>query len=195
MRTAVLLKIHDTYWQYVPDASEIYDTYCCAQQHIPYISDAYTRTMKKHIRENKINARVVEGSGYKLISLLKGKDRAPCNCKICNLGIHCEERNFVYEATCKQCQEIYVGASGRQAKKRLGEYESSIRLDSQTNRTTLGKHNKNTHNKKFNNIDQCYSFKILDRGTDAVNTFIREGIHLQIQNPLINENKENGFNR
>ena len=149
--------------------------------------------MKKHIKENEINARVVEGSGYKLISLLKGKDRVPCDCKICNLGINCQERNFVYEATCKQCDEIYVGASSRPAKKRLGEYESSIRLDSQTDRTTLGKHNKNVHGKKFNKLDQCYSFKILDRGKDPVNTFIREGIHLKIQSPKINEYQENGF--
>ena len=119
----------------------------------------------------------------------------PCNCKICKLGIHCQERNFVYEATCKQCNEIYVGASARQAKKRLGEYESSIRLDSQTNRTTLGKHNLNVHGKQHNNIHDCYSFKILDRGNDPINTFIREGIHLKIQNPQINENKENGFYR
>ena len=151
--------------------------------------------MKKQIKENDINARVVEGSGFKLISLLKGKDRAPCNCKICNLGIHCQERNFVYEATCRECKEVYVGASGRPAKKRLGEYESSIRLDSQTNRTTLAKHNKNEHGKKSNKIEECYTFKILDRGKDAINTFIKEAIHLKIQAPQINENAENGFNR
>ena len=82
--------------------------------------------MKKHTKENEINARVVEGSGYKLISLLKGKDRVPCQCKICNLGIHCEERNFVYEATCKECEEIYVGASSRPAKKRLGNMNHQL---------------------------------------------------------------------
>ena len=82
-----------------------------------------------------------------------------------------------------------------QPKNVSGEYESSIRLDSQTNRTTLAKHNRNEHGKKSNKIEECYTFKILDRGKDAINTFIKEAIHLKIQAPQINENSENGFNR
>ena len=162
---------------------------------VPFINENYTRTMKKHIRNLKINARVVEGSGFKLISVLKGKDRVPCECKICELGIHCQDRNFIYEATCNQCNEKYLGASARPAKKRLGEYESSIRLDSQTDRTTLAKHNFNIHNKVHNDIKKCYKCKVIDKGSDPVNTFIKEGIYIKNNNPKINEYQENGFYR
>ena len=160
---------------------------------VPYVNECYTRTMKKHIRDLDINARVVEGSGFKLISLLKGKDRAPCNCKICHLGINCQERNFVYQATCNLCNGIYIGASSRPAKERLGEYESSVRLDSQTDRTTLAKHNFNSHDKVHNDISKCFKFKIIDKGSDSVNTFIKEAIHIKDKHPDINENQENGF--
>ena len=99
------------------------------------------------------------------------------------------------KATCNQCNGKYIGASARPAKERIGEYESSIRLDSQTDRTTLAKHNFNTHNKVHKDINNCYSFKVLDKGNDPVNTFIKEGIHIKTQNPDLNENKENGFYR
>ena len=99
------------------------------------------------------------------------------------------------KATCLQCNGTYLGASARPAKNRIGEYESSIRLDSQTDRTTLAKHNFNIHNKVHKDIKNCFKFKVLDKGSDAVNTFILEGIHIKNKNPNINENQENGFYR
>ena len=151
--------------------------------------------MKKHIRECNINARVVVGSGHKLISALKTTVNN-CTCKICELGIPCKARNFVYEAQCKLCPGIYVGASARPASSRIGGYVSSIRLDSQTDRTTLAKHNSEEHNKTHDQIKDCYTFKILDKGRDPVDTFICEAINIKMKNKkhtLLNTNLENGF--
>ena len=42
----------------------------------------------------------------------------------------------------------------------------------------------------------CYTFKILDKGRDPVDTFIREAINIKIKNKkhtLLNTNLENGF--
>ena len=79
---------------------------------IPYINEKYTMYIKKHTMDLKMKAM----SGFKLIPLLKGKNRVPCTYKVCNLSIHCRESHFAHEATCKQSNELYIGPSARQTK-------------------------------------------------------------------------------
>ena len=153
--------------------------------------------MKKHIKDLDINARVVVASGHKLISSLKSQHpkKGQCECIICQMGIKCSERNFVYEAKCQKCDKVYVGCSARPAKSRIMEHESAVRLDSQTKRSTLAKHNVEVHNKEDNDITKIYKFSKLDKGKDQVDAFIREGLIIKKgdQNKFINGMMENGF--
>ena len=166
---------------------------------IPYVTELYTRVMKKHIKDLKINARVVVASGFKLISTLKSQhpNKGECDCLVCHLGIKCHNRNFVYEAKCNECDKMYIGGSSRPAKKRIMEHESALRLDTQTDRSSIAKHNLEAHNKESNNIKEMFKFTMVDKGKDAVDTFIREGLILQKrdQKMHMNEMMENGFVR
>ena len=166
---------------------------------IPYYTESYTRLMKKHIRDLNINARVVVASGHKLLSTIKSQhpSKGDCECTVCQLGIKCHNRNFVYQAECKGCDKVYVGGSSRPAKKRILEHASAVRLDSQTNRSSLAKHNLEIHEKENNDISKMFKFTILEKGKDGVDTFIREGLALKKGNQKnhINEMMENGFVR
>ena len=59
------------------------------------------------------------------------------------------------------------------------EHASAVRLDSQTNRSSLAKHNVETHEKECNDINKMFKFTILEKGKDGVDTFIREGLVLK----------------
>ena len=150
-----------------------------------------------------ISARVVVKSGMKLKSSLSNNVKICSNssCKSCGMGIPCKSRNFVYHAKCLNCPdpgEEYVGATSRPAgggRKggRMGEYESSIRLPQQHDRTALGRHFKEKRALENRDINQAYKFKILSKAKDPLDTFHREGLLIKKHSPAINGKMLNGF--
>ena len=142
---------------------------------------------------------MVVKSGKKLKQYFPKNKDIPCNCYICeNMGIPCKTRNFIYQATCLPCknnskESIYLGASARQGKERMLEYESGIRLPQQADRTTLGRHKAEFHPTAPNDIEKCFKFKIIDRGNDPLDTMLREGIHIKNKGPSLNGKFNNGF--
>ena len=132
--------------------------------------------------------------GIKLKSQISNK-KSYCNtqkCHACNLDIPCKERNYVYKATCQKCQSEYIGCSARPASERMTEYESSIRLKHQNERTALGQHKEAKHNKEKDDIKDMYKFEILAKAKD-LNAFIKEGILIKQNRPTINGQVNNGF--
>ena len=97
---------------------------------IPYINEEYTRKIKCIVKRSGIKARVVTTPGRSVRSLITDSSSLPntCRCGLCINNIDCKTRHFVYKATCKICNESYIGASYRPAEKRLMEHESSFRL-------------------------------------------------------------------
>ena len=115
------------------------------------------------------------------------------NCHVCQMGVPCKLRNFIYHATCQHCSKEYVGASARKGCDRMKEYESGIRLPHQNERTTLGRHKGECHSLEPNDINSAYKFKILGKGKDGLDTFLREGIFIKQLNPELNGKFNNGF--
>ena len=109
------------------------------------------------------------------------------------MNIPCTTRNYIYQADCLHCGEIYIGASHRPGNKRLGEYESSLRLPNQNERTTLGRHKFEKHEHEENSLKSSYKFKIIDKGSDCTDTFLREGIHIKNKSAGLNGKYNNGF--
>ena len=163
---------------------------------LPFINEKFTRIAKAKIKKFNINARVVIKSGRKLKSHLTSKATQNCHCTPCELGIPCKLRNFVYHSTCLHCSESYVGASARpdiDKKGRISEYESSLRLPQQNERTTLGRHKRDEHPNSSNNLKENFTFKIAATGTDALDTFLKESLLIKKIKPNINGKFNNGF--
>ena len=127
-----------------------------------------------------------------------------CQCISCSIGIPCTNKNFVYRAECKICEEAYIGCSGRPAGKCINEHEASIR--NQTNATTLGQHYTLAHpgEYKINNrrptiqekalaFRDAYNFEILHKGKDNLEAFLMEGVAIIRNKPGLNNNYGNGF--
>ena len=75
----------------------------------------------------------------------------------------------------------------------MSEYESAIRLPQQAPRTTLSRHTAEFHPNAPNKLEECYKFKILDKGKDPLQVFLKEGLLIQKHNPHINGKFNNGF--
>ena len=158
---------------------------------IPYVSEAFTRIVKKELSRNAIEARVVVKSAGNLQSRFHRALSPPCNCPICNAGIPCCARHVIYDAECKFCRQHYNGVTTRPFAKRFGEHEASIRFAD--NKSALSDHfNIDTEDQTAcQNPDRSiwgYNWKVLDRGRTYKDSFIREGVAINSDNPTINRN-------
>ena len=115
----------------------------------------------------------------------------------------------MYKATCRICQEFYLGGTARPIHCRVEEHEASVRYKNDT--SALGQHYQ-THAPKtaaeqnrrkyqrvgkpsianFLNVDD---FELVDFGRDPLDTFIREGLLIQEHKPKLNNCHNNGFVR
>ena len=104
---------------------------------IPYVSEPFTRIIKKHVKKSGIKAKVIVSSGT-TVKKLSLKPFKKCTCNSCKNGVPCTLRDFVYQAICSKCDEEYIGVSGRPGNKRYEEHAQSIR--GKNDRTSLGQH-------------------------------------------------------
>ena len=99
-------------------------------------------------------------------------------------------------STCLICSESYVGASARpdiDKRGRMSEYESSLRLPQQQNRTTLGRHKRDHHPESPNDIKENFTFKIAATAKDSISTFLKEALLIKKIRPELNGKFNNGF--
>ena len=114
-----------------------------------------------------------------------------------------ESRHFVYQANCNECGDQYIGASRRPILNRIQEHESSFRINN--DRTTLGQHAaKHRHNdgtiyvpttgtRNFESFFKQYSFDVVKKCKDTLETFINEGMLITSTKPKLNNMLRNGF--
>ena len=162
---------------------------------LPFINEAFSRVAKSKIKEAGISARVVICPGIKLKSQVTNK-KSFCstnNCTACNMNIPCDIRNFVYKATCLKCKDEYLGCSARPASERLKEYESSIRLRHQNERTSLGRHKAEKHNGEVDDVNENFKFEVVAKAKDPLGVCLTEGLLIKQQRPQTNNQLNNGF--
>ena len=132
-----------------------------------------------------------------------------CHCPLCEAGVPCNRANVVYKATCKICQEFYLGGSARPIHLRAEEHEASVRYKNNT--SALGQHHQihapktaaeekrrpyqRVGKRDFKNFLDLYDFELVDFGKDPLDTFIREGLMIQELQPKLNNCLNNGFVR
>ena len=123
----------------------------------------------------------------------------------------CQTTHYVYELTCNLCTDkssnkkpvSYVGASRRRMVKILRQHEASFRRFN--DRTSVGEHMIKHHKElepkdmprrgriNFNNIFQHFKPKIIHKGKDTLDLYLKEGIHIQRNKPHINTMHTNVF--
>ena len=127
-----------------------------------------------------------------------------CTCELCSMGIWCTAKHVIYEAMCRMCHKCYNGLCNRPSECRLMEHERSTRLNDNT--TALGKHMIEhiingdpipifTKKTDIKNLLEAYSIKILDKGTDCIDAYIREGLQILKNKPELNDKLNNGWVR
>lgn len=134
------------------------------------------------MKATDINARIVTLPGKSIKSLINQKSSKSCQCTLCKNNLPCTQRNFIYSAQCRKCQELYIGASRRPAHERFSEHEHSTRKFN--DRTTLGQHLMEKHmsskplnipNKvDYTNLLNQYHLKIEKTAKDTLELFLKE---------------------
>ena len=75
----------------------------------------------------------------------------------------------------------------------MKEYESSVRLRHQNERTALGRHKDERHKLDKDDINEMYKFEILAKANDPLGGFVKEGLLIKQHRPVINGKIQNGF--
>ena len=124
----------------------------------------------------------------KKVASLYDKDKS-----CCCLTLGCKPSFLMAAKGLKYITQVYCNL-------RVGDHEASQRLGN--HRTTLGKHLVTTHpeavtgkknTRDFKNFLKNYDFRILDRGRDCIDTFLKENLAIQREQPALNECKTNGW--
>ena len=171
---------------------------------IPYVNEGFTRIVQSKLQELDINARVVAIAGMSLEQLFRPPKINACTCELCSMGIWCSAKHLIYEAMCRMCHKCYNGVCNRPSECRLMEHERSTRLNDHS--TALGKHMMEhiingdpipiyTKKPDIKNLLEAYSIKILDKGTDCIDAYIREGLQILKNKPELNDKLNNGWVR
>ena len=171
---------------------------------IPYVNEGFTRIVQKMLSDLDINARVVAVAGMSLQQLFNPPKINRCTCQLCSSGIRCSAKHVIYEAMCRMCHKCYDGVCNRPFICRLMEHERSTRLNNRT--SALGEHMIEhiingdpipiyTSDPDISNLLEAYSIKILERGKDSIDSYIREGLQIWDNKPELNTKLENGWVR
>lgn len=157
---------------------------------IPYVSEAFTRVVKKELKRNNIEARVFVRSAGNLRRKYHRPLAPSCECDICGLGVSCCKRHVIYDAKCKHCNEHYIGVTTRRFSDRFKEHEASIRL--QNEKSALSDHVHGSFMEEAcPNPDksvQGFEWSFIDHATTYRDSFLREGVQINTAQPTINRN-------
>ena len=152
---------------------------------IPYISEAFTRIIRKELKKSGINAVVIVKSSANIRRQYHRASPISCTCEVCELGIPCSARHVIYRAECKTCSEAYIGVTTRPFKMRAKEHERDIsNWDTDTAFVP--------HLTRCSNPERSvtgFKWSILDRGAGWKDSFFREAAHINSHNPKINRTK------
>ena len=181
---------------------------------VPYVDEKTTRELKRAVKDTGFNIRLVTTPGEAVGNIIKSAQKRrntsqlpECHCALHARDINCNQKFSVYKATCRQCGELYVGASSRPIKHRLNEHEASVRLA--TGCSSLDDHIREKHppptprtaeerwerkgRRDYDSFFNMYSFSVVKTCKDTLGTFICEDIEIQKLKPQINDMESNGF--
>ena len=148
---------------------------------VPYISDTINRQISKAFSKENIPVRLCHRTNSLRDALrVKQTPNTSCtkqHCPIKHTNM-CYMKNVVYQITCQQCSQTYIGSTIRPLHTRLTEH---------TQRSNSAFHQ---HCMSCNNRKQSMQVKIIARDSDPINLRIREAIHIKRQQPTLNRREE-----
>jgi len=115
---------------------------------VPYVNDRCNRKINKLIKKYDLPVRLINEYGYQSANYLNNnKKEKSCSCNICsdfkNNKYSCRDRYVVYQYTCVQCGEFYIGKTARMLKTRHQEHRKAI--DNKSNSSALYNHLQDKH--------------------------------------------------
>ena len=154
---------------------------------IPFISNNINDGIRRIIKRHKIPARLVNSKGTTLRDVTKWPTtnrHSPCKNKDCPAPQICWKSSVIYRATCKICNQFYIGMTTRRLHDRAREHITSVKQ--KTKPSAFGDHYKEIHADQKPRI----SFEIIGHASDGLRLHIEEAIAIQLHNPPLNRKTE-----
>ena len=158
------------------------------------------KAYEKEIEKTEIKVKVVERSGKTLKSMLQKSDpsdKLGCEdkerCMVCGTGGKgaCRRENVTYEIKCKECDNVYIGETARNAYTRGLEHITNIKK--KDNNSGIYKHFKQAHKNK----DPQYTMTVTGTYRHALTRQITEAVKINsvVAENRLNNNEEWGRSR
>ena len=156
----------------------------CAILKVPFVNNKHSKEVRYLISKYNLPILVVFTPGIKLIHHLTSSALTVnvCDSKYCPFRTQeCLKKNVIYELTCKQCGDIYIGETQRLLHTRLKEHLKSITMGD--SKSAMSSH----YTSKHSFCDAIpFSFKILDTANDFIDRKIKEATWIKLKKPTIN---------
>ena len=142
------------------------------------------RRVEANIKDKNVKIKIVEKGGQTLRSILKRQKQIPkeqanqCNCLICKSGGkpgECRQEGAIYQITCNECNDSYVGESGINAYTRINQHLEAEANTKQHKDSVLHRHQLEKHN----NHKVSYDAEVLTTyQTSALRRQVAESVYI-----------------
>ncbi len=162
------------------------------QLSLPFISDQISRKFKQVISKTGLNIRLIEKPGINLKQFLtrSALEKPCCKRKNCHAAkevgkTSCLSIGAIYELKCKECNETYIGESGRPLHSRTDEHDRAIRLGHR-DRSAMASHWITQHPTRIGAPGSHFSIKIICLERSTIKRKIKEALCIKKEKPNIN---------
>ena len=148
---------------------------------IPYISERLNHRVTNIFRKENIPVRVAHRSYTLRRALSHNTTERTCTrdkCPISNTNL-CSQRNSVYQITCNNCNEQYIGSTTRFIHDRVREHLNN-------ENSSVKKHISQCQNEDYKGIE----IKSIGRENDPANLRLLEAFYIKKYKPTLNSREE-----
>jgi len=140
----------------------------------PYLNDAMDRRIKNIFKKEGLNVKIYRKS-QNLRQVLSKKKTKPCKKKNCTINNEdCLKKKCIYETTCSECNNTYLGSTIRPLHERAKEHEGTS--------SSVYKHRQT--------CGGSFRFRVIDTANDITELRYKEAIYIKKRRPEINTKQE-----
>ena len=158
---------------------------------LPFISDSLVRQINCCIRKYKLDINFVSTGNKQMRNVFKHRmpKEKHSNCLICSAlpdKHNCDQRNVIYQFTCKACNSKYIGKTSRPFRDRFNEHKTSI--NNKDKKSALSEH---TNSCSDISSIQDFNINFIRCVRDPIEASLVESRLIDLYKPCLNRRHEN----
>ena len=152
---------------------------------LPYLNENHSKEIKQILLKSNLNILPIFTPGQKLVDVLckTALENKQCKSKNCTYkDNNCITKDVIYELSCSECEDKYIGETKRSLHTRINEHHKSIFYN--RGNPAMLEHYKQHHNNSINS--NPFKVKILEKSHNTTDRKIKEALWIEKKSPKIN---------